>query len=227
MAEPEFHWSEYFIFPICCRHWMRVTVLKTLLCFIQQEYNWPCRQHLELSSCLLVMHHVLFKFNYWAVVSIVNTTGHGCCPLAANKMTWLKAILPILLQLSIYRKFEETESLLDQLRIQDDSSEQVWRGGGGLASNVSTPRRHLQTFSTAPHPQADLGTASKRPKDDKVSVLRLLLFFDLLTQSVSTFLWILDHNNCDLGSSQLRGLWAQMYRTAQILVPVWSWIHLC
>jgi len=76
------------------------------------------------------------------------------------------------LQVSIYRKFEETESLLDQLRIQDDSSDQ-WRGGGGLASNVSTPRRHLQTFSATPvalpPPAAsDINTASKRPKDDKV-----------------------------------------------------------
>jgi hypothetical protein len=74
------------------------------------------------------------------------------------------------LQNSIYRKFEETESLLDQLRIQDDGSDQ-WRGGGGLASNVSTPRRHLQTFSVAPLAPAvasDINTASKRPKDDKV-----------------------------------------------------------
>ena len=92
MAEPEFHWSEYFIFPICCRHWMRVTVLKTLLCFIQQEYNWPCRQHLELSSCLLVMLHLLFKFSYWggAIMSIEKTTGMGAATWLPTRSLGLK-----------------------------------------------------------------------------------------------------------------------------------------
>jgi hypothetical protein len=52
-------------------------------------------------------------------------------------------------------------------RFQDDSTEQ-WRGGCGLASAASTPRRQLQTFSTAP-PLPDVNTATKRPKDDKVS----------------------------------------------------------
>lgn len=123
--------------------------------------------------------------------------GHGARP---------SAVAGDSLQVSIYRKFEETESLLDQLRIQDDSSDQ-WRGGGGLASNVSTPRRHLQTFSATPvalpPPAAsDINTASKRPKDDKVIIEELQIANCHLRKMVDSL--FLELNNCQRENKELK-----------------------
>lgn len=108
------------------------------------------------------------------------------------------------LQVSIYRKFEETESLLDQLRIHDDSSEQ-WRGGGGLASNVSTPRRHLKTFSTIPipaTPTSDINSAVKRPKDDKVIIEELQIANCHLRRMVDSL--FLELNNSQRENKELK-----------------------
>ena len=93
------------------------------------------------------------------------------------------------LQISIYRKFEETECLLDQLRIHDDSTID---DAASLSSSASVrPPLSERSFTAVPingnNQQAKLasaaaasaagnvvvGTASKKPKDEKVIIEEL------------------------------------------------------
>ena len=83
------------------------------------------------------------------------------------------------LQLSIYRKFEETECLLDQLKIQEDSPSIM----SSEQSSVQTPVKNVErSFSAEPtngniRLPADtrdivVGVASKKPKDEVSEYLR-------------------------------------------------------
>ena len=168
MAEPEFHWSEYFIFPICCRHWIRVTVLKTLLCFIQQEYNWPCRQHLELSSCLLVMLHLLFKFSYWAgaIMSIVKTTGMGAA-------TWLPTRWLGLKQYFQFCCSWASTASSKRLRVFWTSSGSRTtarsRSGGAAAAWPQTSRRRGATSRLSRRRRTRRLTSARPPKGRKMT----------------------------------------------------------
>ena len=71
------------------------------------------------------------------------------------------------LQLSIYRKFEETESLLDQLKIQDDY-ESSSIAGTTLSERSFDATAHCESQENLRHHQHRnivVGEASKKPKD--------------------------------------------------------------
>jgi hypothetical protein len=85
------------------------------------------------------------------------------------------------LQLSIYRKFEETENLLDQLRIQDDTDSSF--AGTSVERSFSAippPDNYVGKASeidckATSNVQRDIvvGVASKKPKDEKVIIEEL------------------------------------------------------
>ena len=70
------------------------------------------------------------------------------------------------LQLSIYRKFEETENLLDQLKITDDSSSVI-------ASSERSFIAESQCHESELRRNIVVGEASKKPKDEKVIIEEL------------------------------------------------------
>ena len=71
------------------------------------------------------------------------------------------------LQLSIYRKFEETESLLDQLKITDDSSSVI--ASSSERSFIAESQCHENELRR----NIVVGEASKKPKDEKVIIEEL------------------------------------------------------
>lgn len=85
------------------------------------------------------------------------------------------------LQISIYRKFEETECLLDQLRIHDDST--ITDDACSMSSSSASVRPPLseRSFTAVPingnnkaaRESVVVGIASKKPKDEKVIIEEL------------------------------------------------------
>jgi len=120
------------------------------------------------------------------------------------------------LQSSIYRRFQETQNLLDQLRIQDDFSTAsdctVTPSGCGTESYAATgaiPRGHRQDLANPPPvPPHQTQQTVKKPKDDKVIIEELTTANNHLRKMVDTLFFELSacqEENAHL-KARIRGL---------------------
>ncbi len=112
------------------------------------------------------------------------------------------------LQLSIYRKFEETESLLDQLRIHDDGSSSVISSEAPAppAPKIATPYQNRGDEHLRNSGDLVIGHGSKKPKDEKVIIEELQVANSHLRKMVDSLFFELGSSQRELSSVQRENL---------------------